>query len=63
MLIFFFERCLCHMGGGVLNPLGGEVLVGKLGVSWSFLKRADLREKAPARFAFEVNKPFLPITG
>jgi hypothetical protein len=63
MLIFFFKRCLCHMGGGVLNPSGGEVLAGKLGVSWSFLKRADSREKAPARFAFEVNKPFLPIAG
>jgi hypothetical protein len=29
----FFKRCLCHMGGGVLIPSGGEVLAGKLGVS------------------------------
>jgi hypothetical protein len=49
------------MGGGVLNPLGDEVLAGKLGVSRSFLKRADLRKKAPLKFASEVNKPFLPI--
>jgi hypothetical protein len=60
---YFFERCLCHMGGGVLNLLGGEVLAGKLGVSWSFLKRANLREKALARFASKVNKCFSPIAG
>ncbi len=51
------------MGGGVLNPSGGEVLAGKLGVSLSFLKRDDSCEKAPARFASEVNKPFSPIAG
>ncbi len=59
----FFEWCLCHMGGGVLNPSGGEVLAGKLGVSWSFLKRANSHKKAPVRFASEVNKPFFPIAG
>jgi hypothetical protein len=51
------------MGGGVLNPSGAEVLAGKLGVSWSFLKRADSHAKAPARFASKVNKPFSPIAG
>jgi hypothetical protein len=59
----FFKRRLCHMGGGVLNPLGGEVMAGKLGVSWSFLKRADSREKAQAGFASKVKKPFSPIAG
>ena len=59
----FFQTVSMSHGWGSTKPSGGEVLAGKLGVSWSFLKRANLREKAPARFAFEVNKPFLPIAG
>ncbi len=57
----FFERCLCHMGRGVLNPWGGEVLAGKLRVSWTFLKRAGSREKAPARFASMVTNLSHPL--
>jgi hypothetical protein len=55
----FFERCQCHVDEKYYDP-GVYVLVGKLGVSWSFSQWGNLFEKPSKEFASKVSKPLPP---